>query len=304
VSGVGISERVHKRGRGLGKKTLATRAHVLDVFGTFDGSMSTRQVYYQLVSRGAVQNNVKAYGTVQRLLVAMRRDGSVSYARVVDRTRSKHQRPGWDGVAEAMGAISDQYRRDLWTSQPTRVHICCEKQALEGIFAEVVDEYGAALWVIRGFDSDSFVYEWAEAIKQETEDGARVVVVYFGDHDPSGLEIENVEKRKLREFGAEFDWVRAGLLWEDFERFDLVNVDVKKGDSRTKKYVERFGNRAAELDALHPEELRRRIHEAIKSRINMDAWVALKRTERLEQQSLNVVRFNWDAAVEGARRAA
>jgi hypothetical protein len=293
-----------KRRRGLGKKTIALRAHVLDVLATFDGSMSSRQVFYQLVSRGAVVNNEKACDVVQRLLVAMRRDGSVPYSRIVDRTRGKHHRSGWDGAEDIMAGVAEQYRRDLWAQQDVHVHVCCEKQALEGVFGEIVDEYGAPLWTIRGFNSESFVYEWAEEIKALNREGRRVVVAFFGDHDPSGLCLEADCQRRLLSMGAQFTWAREGLLWEDFERFALVNVDTKKRDPRTRKYLETFGNRAAELDALPPDELRTRIRAAIERNIDVDAWARLRDTEKHERHALRLVTANWDAALEGARGAA
>jgi hypothetical protein len=293
-----------KRVRGLGTKTIALRDAVLKVFASFDGSMSTRQLFYQLVSRGAVSNTPAAYGTVQRVLVDMRRDGSVPYSRVVDRTRSKHQRPGWDGVDDIMAGVAEQYRRDLWSSQSTHVHVCCEKQALEGVFGEIVDEYGAPLWTLRGFVSEAYVWEWSEEIKALTEDGVDVVVAYFGDHDPSGLCLEEDCHRRLREQGAEFTWHRAGLLWDDFERFNLVNVVVKWTDSRAKKYAERFGNRAAELDALPPDQLERRIREVIAEHVDREAWDELRRAEQVERASLKIVAAHWDAAVKGAKGAA
>jgi hypothetical protein len=224
--GVGKSGQDQKRSRGLGKKTLALRDATLTVFASFDGSMSTRQVFYQLVSRGAVVNTPAAYGTVQRLLVDMRRDGSVDYSRVVDRTRRKHHLPGWDGVEALMAGASAAYRRNLWSSQPTHVHVCCEKQALEGVFSEIVDEYGAPLWTLRGFVSEAYVWEWSEEIKALTENGIDVVVAYFGDHDPSGLCLEEDCRARLRDQGAEFTWKREGLLQRDFDRFFLFNVDV------------------------------------------------------------------------------
>lgn len=298
------NERVAKRVRGPGRKTLALREHVLEVFDSFEGSMSTRQVFYQLVSRGAVANDPKMYEGVSRLLVAMRRDGSVPYSRVVDRTRSKHHRIGWDGCSDIMSNVAVQYRRNLWAQQDVHVHVCCEKQALEGIFAEVVDSFGAPLWVIRGFSSESFVYEWAEEIRELVNDGREVVVAYFGDHDPSGLCIEENTRSRLHNLGARFEWYRVGLVLEDFDVFDLVNVPVKRTDSRATKYLERFGDRGAELDALPPDELRNRIRDAIAEHVDVDAWERLKNAEKQEREALGLVTANWAAALAGAKGAA
>jgi len=286
--------------RGRYRRTEILTAAIVDVFEGFAGSMSTRQVYYQLVSRGNVENCTRSYDRVQRLLVTMRRDGNIPYDRVVDRTRGKHQRPGWDGVTDIMSAVAKQYRRDYWAAQSTVVMVACEKQALEGIFAEEVDDYGASLWTVRGYISESFAFEWATEIRRLNDAGSSVVIAYFGDFDPSGLDIEQDLQKKLRRHGAEFSWTREGLLEEDLERFNLVNVPVKAKDTRSKKYLELYGDHAAELDALRPDELRRRIIQAIVIHIDDEPWQRLRRAERAERESLWVVTNNWDKAAKAA----
>lgn len=291
--------------RGPRKSTRELMDVIVDVLDTFDGSMSTRQIYYQCVSRGEVQNCTAGYDKVQRLVVSMRREGIIPFDRVVDRTRAKHQRPGWDGPKEIMQAVHAQFRRDLWAEQDTVVMIACEKQALEGIFAEACDEYGASLWTVHGFASLSFAYEWANEIKECTAEGKRVAIAYFGDFDPSGLCIERKITEQLEELGARFSWERAGLIWEDFDEFDLVNVPVKQAtDSRAKAYLKLYGNRAAELDALRPDELRRRVKAAITSNIDVEPWNRLSAVEAVERESLSAVVRNWDTAVAAARGAA
>lgn len=286
--------------RGKGRKTVELMGTVLAVFDDFDGSMSTRQVYYQLVSRGAVENKPSEYARVQRLLVQMRREGLVDYGRVVDRTRAKHHRQGWDGVEEIMGQVAVQYRRDLWTDQRTIVMVACEKQALEGIFAEVVDAYGASLWILRGYPSVAFSYEWSTEIRTLTARGKKVEIAYFGDHDPSGLDIEREAFDALIEHGADFEWSRYGLLASDFDRYELVKLPVKATDTRAKKYLARYGDQAAELDALRPDVLRERITGAIVSHIDAEAWSRLQRAEEAERASLNLVAGNWEQAVRAA----
>jgi hypothetical protein len=284
--------------RGRSKRTLALIEHTLAVFDEFDGSMSTRQVYYQLVSAGAVENCKADYKRVQRLLVELRRDGDVSYDRVVDRTRRKHQRAGWHGLPDILSTSVAQYRRDVWVEQPVVVMIACEKQALEGVFAEACDEFGASLWVVRGYNSESFAFEWASEINAFTDEGKRVVVSYFGDFDPSGLSIEADCQTKLRQHGAEFEWCRCGLLEQDFDRFQLVNIPVKRTDSRAARHLERFGDKAAELDALRPDVLRGRIRAAIQEHLNAELWNRLQRVEQAERDTLELVANNWKKAVE------
>lgn len=296
-----------KRARGLGRKTLALREHVAFVFDNFDGSMSSRQVFYQLVSRGAVANTDNAYDSVARLLVAMRRDGTIPYERVVDRTRRRHKVPGWDGVRDAMESIASHYRRDPWDEQTTHVHIACEKQALEGVFSEVVDTYGAPLYVTRGFASEAFVYEWSVDIRRACADGHDVAISYFGDCDPSGFMIELDCQRRLGDLiagcGGNVTWNREGIDHDDLVTYGLVNVPVKHTDSRARSYLEKYGDRAAELDALRPDVLRDRIVRSIVKHIDIEPWNRLHKVADAERESLEMVAGNFTKALDAVRRA-
>ncbi len=300
-------DRICSRRRGKGKAALALEPVILEILASYDETMSSRQIYYQVVSRG---HETKS-GIVSRLIVDMRADGRIPYERVVDRTREIHQDSSWEGEREILRAVSQQYRRNLWADQSTIVHIICEKQALEGIFEEVVDEFGTSLSIIRGFDSVSDLFALSRLIKRHTDHGKRVIIYYFGDHDPSGLDIERDAIEKLRNlFDCDFEWHRAGLLLSDFEDFKLVKVPVKqdttekKGDPRAKRYLVKFGDVAAELDALPPNELQRRIRECIQRHIESDAWKRLEATEAVEKQSLTEVVGFWDVAKKAAHRAA
>jgi hypothetical protein len=291
--------------RGLGKKTIALREEILAVLEDFNGRMSSRQVAYQLVGRQAIENTEKEKERVGRVIVDMRKEGLIPYTRIVDRTRSKHQLDGWNGVTDIMEAAASQYRRNLWADQPVIPMVACEKRALEGVFSAIVDEYGVSLWTFGGFNSLSFDYEWSEAIKEITETGKRVEVAYFGDHDPDGICIEDTSFERLgEEFGADFEWARWGLHSEDFSKFEIARIPVKKTSPRAKVFLKKFGDRAAELDALPPAELESRIRQAIEEHIDGKKWEELKKVEAAERDSLKIVIDNWEAAVLGARGAA
>lgn len=290
-----------RRTRGEGSKSKVLRSEILRVLDRFEGSMSSRQIFYQCVSLGAVENTKKECARVGRLLVKMRREGTIDYRRIVDRTRSRHVRPSWDGVADIMDAVADQFRSDAWNDQDVVPIVACEKQALEGIFTESVDEYGVALYTLRGFNSESFEYEWAEEIKTIVRSGREVIVGYFGDWDPSGLDIERNSRTKLEGFGARFEWERVGLLEGDFERHRLVNVPIKKTDTRAKAFLSKFGPKAAELDALRPDVLRDRIQVFIERFIDRDRWIAIEASDEAQRESLSMVAKNWNHALRAVR---
>ncbi len=316
--------------RGLGKKTVAmwqAIGEMLELERYRDVKVTSRQIAYQLVGKPwqAIENVESDKQRVGRIIVDMRRKGAIPYSRITDRSRRKRFVSSWEDAKEYIDAGA--YRQNMWTDQPVIPMIACEKQALEGIFDEVCGEYGLSPWIIRGFNAESFDYEWSEAIKEITALGKRVVIAYFGDWDPSGLCIEEVSHAKLGDgerkygfskepfegFGATFTWERLGLVQEDFDRFGIATVPIKmpkvidgklrKGDPRAKVFLNNFGQQAAELDALPPDELERRIRQFIERYIDKDLWKRTKRVEAAQRASLKIVTDNWNVSLAAAQRA-
>jgi hypothetical protein len=58
-------------------------------------------------------------------------------------------------------------------------------------------------------------------------------------------------------------------------------------DKRAAGFIERHGTACAEIDAIPPTELRRRVEEAINSHIDVDQWNRLIAVERAEQETLD-----------------
>jgi hypothetical protein len=68
--------------------------------------------------------------------------------------------------------------------------------------------------------------------------------------------------------------------------------------------VAAHGERCAELDALPPDELQRRVREGIEPYIDEDKWDEAERTAQVQRESLDMVTGHWEAALQGARVAA
>ncbi len=82
-------------------------------------------------------------------------------------------------------------------------------------------------------------------------------------------------------------WHRLGVNFADFDDFDLIRLPAKKTDSRYKKFAAEFGNDCAEVDALDPNELRRRVREAIEQFIPKEEWRKLREVEEIEKETFN-----------------
>src|SRR5262249_54079472 len=126
-------------------------------------------------------------------------------------------------------------------------------------------------------------------------------IYYFGDHDPSGLAIEDDVKESIAEFGgnvASFQRVAATL--DQMRRHGLRPLEVKRSDSRARKYIARFGTKTVELDAMPPNILRKLITDCIDKHIDADEWARLVRTEEVEQKSIDDFATSWANTAGGA----
>ncbi len=59
--------------------------------------LTLRQVYYQLVSAGTIENNRNAYAKLTRMLGKARLDGMVDWRAIEDRSRAMLESEGWSG---------------------------------------------------------------------------------------------------------------------------------------------------------------------------------------------------------------
>jgi len=83
--------------RGKGKKTLQIEEAVQEALATSHPA-TLRQCFYALVSRQAIENTERQYESLGRILVQMRKSGSVPWEWIEDRTRQPHMVAMWDGL--------------------------------------------------------------------------------------------------------------------------------------------------------------------------------------------------------------
>lgn len=241
---------------------------ILDEFADYK-PLTLRQVYYQLVGKGYIDNTRSQYGMLSNLLKWARIEGHISWDDIEDRIRTFHNKEGWTNRQEffkkRLGAFLDAYERDLWQDQDKYVEVWIEKDALSSIFTQVCSRYNVSVVVCRGFSSVSFQYEYK--IRLDQHSGRKGVMLYFGDFDPSGMEmLESMIITLKDELGAPpLDFKRIALLKDDIFEHKLPHdyKALKKSDTRAQKHVERYGELAVELDALRPDVLEQKIKEAV-----------------------------------------
>ena len=241
--------------------------------------MTLRQCYYQLVSRQIIENNETQYNRLGRVLTQARRDGVIPWEWLIDRTRIPHRVPMWDDTDDFVGSVLPQFRLDVWETQENYVEVFVEKDALAGVFEPITRIYGVTLCVCRGYPSASFLYEAAGRLRHYNNP----VVLYWGDHDPSGMDMPRAIRDGLGEFSCYPEMRRCALNAEDIAEHHLPHDPAKRSDTRSRKFIDKHGDCAVELDALPVDVLRARIKMEIEARLNLDELSALKAREGQER---------------------
>jgi hypothetical protein len=255
-----------------------------------------RQLFYRLVSIQALENSTPHYHKLIRVMTLAREREAIPFEWIVDRSRPTYAPNVFDDLEDGLRALRAGYRRDCWQGQPSHVEVWAEKDAITGAIHPVADELGVTIRVSRGFTSTTRVHEIASEFAAISKP---VHVYYLGDHDPSGRAIElDLYDRVSRCDGVSFHMERLAILEEDIRRFKLPPLRVKLQDPRAAGFRRTFGNQAVELDALPPDELRRRVREAVESHIDGEAWTRALAVERAEKESIENFVGRWKAGRE------
>ena len=244
--------------------------------------MTVRQVYYQLVSRQVIENNRGQYQAVSKALVSARQTGSIPWEWIEDRLRRPRYVSMWSGLPAFAETCRRVYRRNVWPTQPNYLEVWLEKDALSGIFEDVLDEYGVTLNVGRGYDGWDSIHNAAIRFNQKTN----VTVLYFGDFDPSGIDIVRSLEERLASMNCYPEIIKSALTHDDIMSFNLPPAFTKRTDTRAAAFVATHGDIAVELDALPVDVLRDRLTEEVTSRMDMEALQKIKEREEAERARL------------------
>lgn len=253
--------------------------YINEILKEYQGRVTVRQLYYRLVAAGKIANNDREYDRVQALLTDARYGGAIDWNAIEDRNREAEKAPEWGSGKALLETASQQFRLDRWESQPFYVELWVEKAALAGVLAPIAHDYHLTLMVNRGYSSASAMKEAAERIIHRSRgsksfpSGHRPVILYIGDHDPSGLHMEEDIMARLLEFHCppNLSLRRVALTMEQVRRFNPPPNPAKLTDSRAKDYIARWGDLSWEADALPPDVLDLTTRQIVSSYIDKEA---------------------------------
>jgi hypothetical protein len=252
---------------------------IIDEYNAAGYRLTLRQVYYQLVARGIIPNDMRAYKSVGEVVSNGRLAGLIDWYAIEDRTRYVRTLPHWDEPGEIIAGAASQYRIDLWYTQPQYVEVWVEKDALIGIIETVARRYDVPCFSCRGYTSQSEMWQAAQRVSFASQmwQAARrggyrpVTIIHLGDHDPSGIDMTRDIRERLSLFAesdCEIHIKRIALNMDQIEEYNPPPNPAKLTDTRAGKYIAEFGEMSWELDALEPKKLDRLISKTIEEFID------------------------------------
>jgi hypothetical protein len=236
-----------------------------------------RTVYYRLVSMNRLPNQRSSYTGLSRRLATARRKGVFPMDCIMDTAR------------EVIGALADagnptaEYNEkaadiedtvdhftidqaldhidallpdpmldvERWCGQAAVCEIWIEKAALAAMVTRWVRDLGVPVVPIRGYSSLTFLHDNAQRLANHLATHDHVYLLYIGDFDPSGLDID----RYLREAFAFFELNdvslhRIALTQRQIQHYALPPNPTKSADARSAEYRAQYGRGCWEVDAL------------------------------------------------------
>jgi len=278
-----------KKFKSRSRDTINAATRVIDEYMEQGYVLTLRQLYYQLVARGIIPNEQKAYNRLGRLISHARLAGLVDWEAIEDRTRSLTARAHWRSPKAVLLAAENSFALDAWRSQPVAPEVWVEKEALANVVSRSANRLDVPVFCCRGYVSTSEVWRAVMRFAEHCKNGREPLVIYLGDHDPSGLDMVRDLYDRMNDMlyvhGAQMDILPIALTLDQIQQYNPPPNPVKMTDSRYRGYVRELGIKECwELDALEPQVMDDLITNAI-------------------YQQMDKALFDADLAEEDAQRA-
>ena len=260
-------------------------------------TLTLRQLYYQFVSRGSIENTERSYKNLGNVITKARMAGLISWEAIEDRNRE--HKSFWTEEDE-MAPIRNlplYIRFDQWERQAYYVEVWVEKEALGNVVSRACEPYMVPHLSCKGYLSASEAWRAGQRFKAKLDEGKLCVLIHLGDHDPSGVDMTRDNRDRLDIFtevlgGVEV--VRLALNMNQVDEYSPPPNPAKITDSRAKGYIRQFGRTSWELDALEPQVLEQMIQDEIKLYVDPDIWDEVNEMERDKEKMLRNVARRWD----------
>jgi hypothetical protein len=270
-----------------------------------------RTIFYRLYSLGVIPNTKGSYQKLGKILVEARKDGTISWEAFSDGAKREvlgdYEKANQciDPTEEAQALVNwiakirerPEYKIGRWYNQPKYVEVWIEKDAMSSTFQKVLEDREVPIVVNKGYSSWTFLYNNAQRLLQHAD--KEIHILYFGDFDPSGLDMEEGHLADgLNFFGLDVDFHRISVSLDHIKKYKLPElpseretIDKAKRDPRLSKFMAEYGRLIlVELDAMLavvPDEFISLIQDSVDKYFDEDIY---QETLKLQTKNAEIKR--------------
>lgn len=300
--------RIEYQSLNIGKKRLELIETANGIIGEYSSggyTLTLRQLYYQFVARGLIENSERSYKNLGNCIADGRMAGMIDWLAIEDRGRGVHPWLIEEDEQTVLSGIEYGLSLDYWERQNAYVEVWVEKEALVSVIERPCANLRVPYMACKGYLSASEAWRAGQRFMRAERQGRRLVLIHLGDHDPSGIDMtrDNGERVELfsRESGVEVR--RIALNMDQVDAYSPPPNPAKLTDSRAEDYVARFGYTSWELDALEPRVLDKLINDEIRTLIDDDVWSETEAEEEERRTILAQLHDRFDDVTEFLRNS-
>lgn len=276
--------------------TVAKATTIINDLGAQGYKLTLRQLYYQFVSKGFIENTEQSYKRLGRLVTKARESGIMDWVAIEDRGRNINSFYTEEDPTNLVDGLEDSLVYDLWARQDNYVEVWVEKQALEGVIERPCRRLHTPYMACKGYLSASEAWRSGLRFQNALAEGKNCVILHLGDHDPSGLHMTDDCQDRVRMFAEDHGITvrRLALNMDQVEQYNPPPNPAKEQDLRAPAYIKRFGKKSWELDALEPKVLDELITKAIEEYRDVELWNKTLEEQAEARKPLEALSDNWD----------
>jgi hypothetical protein len=264
---------------------------VLNILGEYDDGITIRHLFYRCSGAGLVEKTEEGYNQLRGHLVRWRRTGQVPMDAFIDGSRWHYGSFGADDLSEYLMDCTQNYRRNLWQTQPYYVEVWVEKDAVASLVNPIVNEWTLRMFPARGDASMSSLYQASRLFKHYQQRRRRSIIIYLGDYDESGIDIPNkIQSNLWQDHNCYVEMRRVAINRNQIDEFNLP-TRPPKGTKRGQAI-----DVACEIDVLKPSDIRHLLNTEIENLVNSDELMRMRSIENAERETLSVMAANLGGA--------
>jgi hypothetical protein len=302
---------------------IASANRVLEGYKRQGFDITLRGLYYQFIAQDLLpdswidaeynaknglsvgtKNTQKNYKRLGGIIADARMVGLIDWAHLKDTGRQTDTQFHWDNYeGETPGEIlrdrGNAFALHKWSNSPYHVEVMVEKDAIEGVVGPIAARYDCPFTSNRGYSSITAQRDSGLRLRRAMNEGKDVVVLYVGDHDPSGIDMTRELEYKLELFsGGGITMKRLALNMDQIDEYEPPPNPVKLNDSRAAGYVEQFGDDSWEVDALDAQVLADLVSNAIEDYVDQELLAVITAREEKYQRKMDRIADMVDTAME------